>query len=91
MFSKVFEKHVKNRTVDHQETCGLFSDFQCGFRSSRSTLHPLTVASDRIGRAFNQSGSSRAVAFNISKAFDSVWHAGFGFISSFLSNGKSSQ
>ena len=33
--SKVFEKLVNNRTVDHLEKCGLFSDFQYGFRSSR--------------------------------------------------------
>ena len=26
--SKVFEKLVNNRTVDHLENCGLFSDFQ---------------------------------------------------------------
>ena len=35
--SKVFEKLVNNRIVDHLEKCGLFSDFQYGFRSSRST------------------------------------------------------
>ena len=33
--SKVFEKLVKNKIVDHLEKCGLFSDFQYGFRSSR--------------------------------------------------------
>ena len=32
--SKVFEKLVNNRVVDHLEKCGLFSDFQYGFRSS---------------------------------------------------------
>ena len=32
--SKVFEKLVSNRIVDHLEKCGLFSDFQYGFRSS---------------------------------------------------------
>ena len=32
--SKVFEKFVNNRIVDHLEKCGLFSDFQYGFRSS---------------------------------------------------------
>ena len=56
--------------------------------------------SDRIARAFSRSGATRAVAFDISKAFDRVWHAGllhklksygisgqiFGLISSFLSN-----
>ena len=56
--------------------------------------------SDRIARAFNRSEAARAVALDISKAFDRVWHAGllhklksygisgqiFGLISSFLSN-----
>ena len=60
----------------------------------------MTVVSDRIARAFNRSGATRAVALDISKAFDRVWHAGllhklksygisgqiFGLISSFLSN-----
>ena len=77
-----------------------FSDFQCGFRSSQSTADLLTVVSDRIVRAFNKSGSTLAVALDISKAFDRVWHAGllhklkcyrisgqiFDLISSFLSN-----
>ena len=101
--SKVFEQLVNNRIVDHLEKCGLFSDFQYGFRSSRSTADLLTGVSDRIARAFNRSGATRAVALDMSKAFDRVWHAGllqiFGLISSFLSNrrlqvvldGKSSQ
>ena len=53
-----------------------FSDFQYHFRSSRSTADLLTVASDRIGRAFNRSGATQAVAIDISEAFDRVWHAG---------------
>ena len=32
--SKVFDKLVNNRIVDHVEKCGIFSDFQYGFRSS---------------------------------------------------------
>ena len=32
--SKVFEKLVNNRIVDHLEKCRPFSDFQYGFRSS---------------------------------------------------------
>ena len=98
--SKVFEKLVNNRIVDHLEKCGIFFDFQYGFRSSPSTAALLTVVSDRISRAFNRSGATRAVALDISKSFDRVWHAGlphklksygilgqlFGLISSFLSN-----
>ena len=74
--SKVFEEFVNNKIVDHLEKFNLFSDFQDGFRSSRSTADLLTVASDRIARAFNRSGATRAVALDISKAFDMVWHAG---------------
>ena len=62
--------------VDNVEKHGLFSDFQYGFRSSRSTADLLTVVSDRIGRAFNRSGATRAVALDICKVFDKVWHAG---------------
>ena len=98
MVSKVFEKLVNNRIVDHLEKYGFFSDFQYGFRFSRSTVDLLTV--DRISRAVNWSGATRPVACDISKAFDGVWHAGllhklksygisgqvFGLISSILSN-----
>ena len=74
--SKVFEKLVNNRIVYHLEKSGLFSDFQYDFRSSQSTADLLTVVSDGIARAFNRSGVIRAVALDISKAFDIVWHAG---------------
>ena len=52
--SKVFEKLVNNRIVDHLEKFGLFSDFQYGFRSSQSTANLLTVVSDGIARTFNK-------------------------------------
>ena len=42
---------------------------------SRSTADFLTVVSHRTGRAFNRSGTTRAVALDISKAFDKVWYA----------------
>ena len=74
--SKVFEKLVNNRIVDHLENCGLFSDFQYGFRSSRSTADLLRVVSDKIARIFNRSGATQAVALDISKAFGRVWYTG---------------
>ena len=100
MFSKVFEKLVNNRLVDHLEKCRFFSDFQYGFRSSQSTADLLTVVSDRIVRAFNRSGVTQAVALDISKDFDRIWQARllhklksygisgqiFGLTSSFISN-----
>ena len=98
--SKVFEKLMNNRIIGHLEKCDLFTDFQYGFRSSRSTANLLTVVSDRIARAFNRSGANRAVSLDIFKAFDMAWHAAlfyklrsygiscqiFGLISSFLIN-----
>ena len=98
--SKVFEKLVNNRIVDHVEKCGLFSDFQHTFRSSQSTADLPTVVSDRIARAFNMSGATAAVALDIYKTFKRVWYDGrlhklrsygisgqiFDFISSFFSN-----
>ena len=58
VISKVFEKFVNNRIVDQLQICGSFSDFQYGFRSSRSTADLLTVVSDRIAKAFNRSGAT---------------------------------
>ena len=97
----VFERLVNNRIVDHLKKCGLFSDFQYGFMSSRSTADLLTVACDRVARAFIRSGTTLVVALVISNAFGMVWQAGFlqklksyrissqifGLISSFLING----
>ena len=77
-----------------------FSDLQYAFSSTRSTANLLIVVSDRIARAFNKSGPTRAVTLDISKTFDRVWNAGllhklksdgisgniFGLIFSFLTN-----
>ena len=76
-----------------------FSDFQYGFRSSQSAADLLTVVSDRTDRVFNKSRATRAVARDITKTFNRVWHDClqelnshgipgqiFGFISSFLSD-----
>ena len=46
-----------------------------GEKSTAKKYRPvclLTVVSDGFGRAFNRSGATRAVALDISKAFDRV-------------------
>ena len=43
VISKVFKKLVNNRIIDHLEKCGLLSNFQYGFKSSRSTADLLKV------------------------------------------------
>ena len=71
------EKLVNNRIVDYLEKSGFFSDFHNCFRLSRSTADLFTVVSDRILRDFSRSGVTQAVAIDICKSFDRVWHAGF--------------
>ena len=75
--NKVTGKLVNNRMAKHLQKCSLFSNFQYGFRSSRSTVDLLTVVSDRIAKAFNKSGAAWAAALDISEAFDRVsWNVG---------------
>ena len=76
MVSKVFEKHGNNRIANHLEKCRLFSNFQYGFRYSRSTADLLTVLCDRIVKVFNRFEATPAVVLDISKALDRVLHAG---------------
>ena len=76
MGSKFFEKLVHNRLVHHIEKCCFFSNFQYSFRSSQSTSDLLTVASDKIARAFDRSGDTLAVALDKSNDFYSLWHVG---------------
>ena len=96
--SKIFKKLVNIRLIDHLEKCCVFSDFQYGVKSSRSTVDLLTVASDKIARVFIISGATRAI--DISNAFNRLQHVGhlhrlnycgisgrlFGVISYFFSN-----
>ena len=46
------------------------------FSASQSTRDLLTIVSDRIARSFNRSGATRAVALDMYKGFDRVWHFG---------------
>ena len=50
-----------------------FFDFQYSFRSPRSTADLLKVISERNVSPFSRSGTTRAVALDICKAFDRAW------------------
>ena len=95
--SKVFEKLVNNRIVDHIKNSGFFLIFNV-FASSLSTANLLKVVSVRIARAYNRSGAIWAVPQYNQALW--AWYTSllyklrsyeisgqiFGFISSFLSN-----
>lgn len=76
VISKIFESLINSALVSHFESLGLFSDKQYGFRASRSTADLLTVITERFYRALDKGGEARAIALDISKAFDKVWHTG---------------
>ena len=67
MVNKVFQKLLNNWLVDHLEKYG---HFLYGFRSFRLIADLLRFVSDRIASALTRSGANRAVALDISKAFD---------------------
>ena len=97
---KYLKDLINNGILNHLEKCVLFSNFQYGFRFSRSTADLLTVVSNRTVWSFNRSEANQALAHDISTSFDRLWHAGllhdlksyrisgqiFGLFSSFLSN-----
>ena len=76
IISKVFESLIASSIIRHVDSFGLFNDCQYGFRATRSTADVLTVISERLSRVLEAGGRARAVALDISKAFDKVWHAG---------------
>ena len=98
--SKVFESILNKKIQRHLSTHNLLSDRQYGFRSGRSTGDLLSLLTNSWSSSLGCFGETFAVALDISKAFDRVWHKallnklpsyGFypslcSFISSFLSD-----
>ena len=98
--SKAFESILNRKILKHLSTHNLLSDRQYGFRKGRSTGDLLAFLTESWSSSFRNFGETFAVALDISKAFDRVWHKslisklpsyGFypslcTFISSFLSN-----
>ena len=96
----VFKNVGKGLQVKTTTLLVFFLWFIKSLKNFRLTADLLIFVSGRITRAFNRSGATRAVALDISKVFDRVWHASllhklkpygisgqiFGLISSFLSN-----
>lgn len=76
VISKIFESLINSSLTQHLDSNKLLSDHQYGFRAGRSTADALTVISERILQSLDVCGETRAIALDISKAFDKVWHAG---------------
>ena len=76
IISKIFESFVNNRISKYLGGITLFSHLPYGFSAFRSTADLPTVLSKCNYNSFDVGGETRAIALDISKAFDKVWHAG---------------
>src|SRR3978361_1022265 len=74
IISKVMEKAVNVEILKHLETAGIINDSQYGYRHQRSTADLLAYVTYIWESAMEGFGESQAVALDISKAFDRVWH-----------------
>ena len=97
---KTLERMINTRLIWFLESNGLITNFQCGFRSKRSTVDHLVRLETFVREAFIEKEHLTAVFFDLEKAYDTTWKYGimrdlsdFGlkgrlphFIDNFLSN-----
>ena len=78
VLGKNLENIIKRRLAEHAN--GSIPPYQFGFKPQNSTVHPLYILVNNLQTAHNlQRKRSAALLLDISKAFDSVWHAGLLF------------
>ena len=75
--SKVFESILNKKILKHLSLHNLPSDRQYGFRQGRSTGDLLAFLTESWSSSFRNFGETFAVALDISKAFDRVWHKAY--------------
>ena len=75
---KLAERVIKNRLYSFLESKKLLIDEQSGFRTNRGTSDNLLFMTQKIQERLNKHNGSKVcgIFFDISKAFDKVWHAG---------------
>ena len=72
--AKVFEYILNEKILKHLSLHNLLSDRQYGFRQGRSTGDLLAFLTVSWSSSFRDFGETFAVALDISKALDRVWH-----------------
>ncbi|GBP86994.1 Probable RNA-directed DNA polymerase from transposon X-element [Eumeta japonica] len=73
---KLFEKILKTRLSNHLIGKGLIIDEQFGFRPAHSCPQQVLRLVEYVSEGFETERSTVAVFFDVTKAFDRVWHAG---------------
>ncbi len=72
--SKAFEIILNRKFLKHLSSFNLLSDHQNGFRKGRCTGDLLALLTDSWSSSLSRLGETFAVALDISKAYDRVWH-----------------
>lgn len=72
--SKIIERTLYKRMLQHVEKQKVIPDFQFGFRKEHSTVHQLARITEDITGNMNISKSTGAIFLDVEKAFDKVWH-----------------
>ena len=73
---KLAERVIKNRLYNFLEGTNLIVKEQSGFRNKRGTADNLLFMTQKIQECLNRGKKVCGIFFDISKAFDKVWHAG---------------
>ena len=73
---KVMERCVFKQMYNYFITNSVISPLQSGFKSGDSTVNQLLKLYDSFCSALDESKEVRVIFFDISKAFDKVWHKG---------------
>ena len=76
---KVFERIIFKHLFNFLKDTDFFTPVQSGFMPGDSTVNQLTFLYDKFCNALDNGLEVRAVFFDISKAFDKVWHRGLLF------------
>ena len=76
LLGKVFEKCVRKYIHNYIVQNNLITEHQSGFTSGDSTTNQLLFITNEFSKALDAGKEIRVVFFDISKAFDRVWHKG---------------
>lgn len=73
-FSKILEKIVLNRIIDHATTHAILGVNQHGFRAGFSTMTAIHQVTEKITKALENKQKIALIMCDLSKAFDTVDH-----------------
>ena len=73
---KILEKCIKKHLTTFLNENSIISNSQSGFTQGDSTIYQLLSMYDDFSIAMDNNITTQAIFFDISKAFDKVWHRG---------------